>query len=60
MVSERSFQSIKKYLNYNKIIVVTHGVVMMQFKYSDNIPYCGIVEIDFDENYKWCGWVEQK
>lgn len=59
-VSERAFQSIKKYLGYDKIIVVTHGVVMMQFKFNDFIPYCGIIEIDFDENYEWCGWVEQK
>jgi len=58
-VSERAFQSLKKYLSYNKIIVVTHGVVMMQFKYINPIPYCGIVEVDFDENYEWCGWVEE-
>lgn len=58
-VSERAFNCMKKYLNYNKIIVVTHGVIMRQFQYQNNIPYCGIIEVDFHENYQWCGWVEE-
>jgi broad specificity phosphatase PhoE len=57
-VANRAFKGLEKYLCYDKIIVVTHGVVMRQFKYHTNIPYCGIVEVDFHKDYKWCGWVE--
>lgn len=57
-VADRAFNSLKKYLSYNKIIVVTHGVVMRQFQFYKHIPYCGIVEVDFHEGYKWCGWIE--
>jgi len=57
-VAERSFKALEKYLNYDKIIVVTHGVVMRQFKFQASLPYCGIMEVDFHKDYKWCGWVE--
>jgi len=57
-VAERSFKALEKYLNYDKIIVVTHGVVMRQFKFLPTVPYCGVMEIDFDKDFKWCGWVE--
>lgn len=59
-VSDRAFTCLKKYLNYDRIIVVTHGIVMRQFKYYDTIPYCGITEIEFDEDFKWCGWIENQ
>lgn len=58
VVASRAFKGLEKYLSYDKIIVVTHGVVMRQFKFQKEIPYCGIVEIDFHKDYKWCGWVE--
>jgi broad specificity phosphatase PhoE len=57
-VAARAFKSLEKYLDYDKIIVVTHGVVMRQFQFQPQIPYCGIVEVDFDKDFKWCGWVE--
>jgi hypothetical protein len=38
--------------------VVTHGVVMRQFEFQPSIPYCGILGVDFDKDFKWCGWVE--
>ena len=31
---------------------------MRQFQFHKHIPYCGITEVDFHEDYKWCGWVE--
>jgi hypothetical protein len=37
----------------------TDGVVMRQFKFQPSIPYCGILEVDFDKDFKWCGWVER-
>ena len=58
VVANRAFKGLEKYLSYDKIIVVTHGIVMRQFKYHTDIPYCGIVEVDFYKDYKWCGWVE--
>ncbi|MBZ9635231.1 histidine phosphatase family protein [Clostridium sp. FP1] len=58
VVASRSFKGLEKYLSYEKIIVVTHGVVMRQFKYHNDIPYCGIIEIDFYKDFKWCGWIE--
>lgn len=58
-VASRAFKSLENYLCYDKIIVVTHGVVMRQFKFQPSIPYCGILEVDFDKDFKWCGWVEQ-
>lgn len=59
-VANRAFKSLEKYLCYDKVIVVTHGVVMRQFKFELNIPYCGVIEVDFDKDFKWCGWVEHK
>jgi len=47
-----------KYKDYNKIIVVAHGVVMRQFGYEPEIPFCGIKEIDFDESFVWNGFIE--
>jgi broad specificity phosphatase PhoE len=58
-VASRAFKSLEKYLHYDKIIVVAHGVVMRQFKFQASIPYCGILEVDFDKDFKWCGWVER-
>lgn len=58
VVASRAFKGLEKYLSYEKIIVVTHGIVMRQFKYHNEIPYCGIIEVDFYKDFKWCGWVE--
>jgi broad specificity phosphatase PhoE len=59
-VADRAFKSLEKYLCHDKIIVVTHGVVMRQFKFQPSIPYGGLMEIDFDKDFKWCGWVESE
>lgn len=58
-VASRAFKSLEKYLNYDKIIVVAHGIVMRQFQFHTEMPYCGIIEVDFDKDFKWCGWVER-
>ncbi len=57
-VARRAFLSLEKYLQYDKIIVVSHGIVMRQFKFQQQVPYCGIIEVDFEKNYEWCGFVE--
>lgn len=58
VVSNRAFKSLEKYLNYDKIIVVAHGIVIRQFQFHVEVPYCGIIEVDFHKDFKWCGWVE--
>ncbi|MCL2527498.1 MAG: phosphoglycerate mutase family protein [Defluviitaleaceae bacterium] len=47
----RAKNSLLKYMDYEKIIVVTHGVLMHRFVSADSIPYCGIYEIEFDESF---------
>lgn len=58
-VANRAFKSLEKYLCYDKIIVVSHGIVMRQFKFQRSIPYCGVLEVDFHADFKWCGWIEE-
>lgn len=57
-VANRAIKSLEKYLDHEKIIVVAHGVVMRQFKFLVEIPYCGILEVDYDRDFKWAGWIE--
>ena len=53
-VGTRAYSCLKKYLKYDKIIVVTHAILIRQFGYDkSDIPYCGICQIDFDENSNW-------
>lgn len=51
---EDVFNRVKKvllrYKEYKKIIVVTHGLVIRRFAFAPDIPYCGILEIDFNES----------
>jgi len=47
----RAKKALLKYIDYNKIIVVTHGMLMHRFVSISDIPYCGIYEIDFDESF---------
>lgn len=56
-VGIRAFQCLKKYINYNKIIVVAHAMLIRQFGYfQKDFPYCGIYEVEFDENSVWNGF----
>jgi len=56
-VFTRAKNCLLKYLGYKKIIVVAHGVVMRQFAFAPDIPFCGIREIDFDEHFRWGGFI---
>lgn len=50
MVFQRAYNCLKHYNNkYSKIIVVTHGELMRQFKSTEFMPYCGIIEFEFNE-----------
>jgi len=57
-VANRAYAALKKYLKYNyeKVIVVSHGIVMRQFTDHTAIPFCGIVEVDFDESFHYTGF----
>jgi broad specificity phosphatase PhoE len=57
-VFTRTNKCLQKYLKYRKIAVVAHGIVIRQFAYANVIPFCGIFEIEYDENFQWSGWVE--
>lgn len=50
---------LKKYLGYKKIAVVAHGMLIRQFAFSEVIAYCGISEIEYDDKFKWIGFVEK-
>jgi len=52
-VFNRAKNALLRYSQYKKIIVVTHVVVMRQFSFAPEIPFCGISEIDFDELFSW-------
>jgi len=57
----RASACLRKYLlmGHKKIAVVAHGVLIRQFVFNEVIPFCGIFDIDFDENFEWIGWVEK-
>lgn len=50
-VFNRAKKALLHYSGYKKIIVVTHGIVMRRFVFQPDIPYCGILEVDFDESF---------
>ncbi|MDR2569512.1 MAG: phosphoglycerate mutase family protein [Oscillospiraceae bacterium] len=56
-VFNRTKTALLRYRHYSKIIVVTHGVVIRQFSFAHEIPFCGISEIDFNVSFSWVGFV---
>ena len=57
-VANRAYRALSPYGAYRKIIVVSHGVVMRQFVFQRQIPYCGILETEFDSNFVWHVFIE--
>ena len=55
----RANACLHKYLGYEKIAVVAHGILIRQFAFAEVIPFCGISEIEFDEKFEWVGWAEK-
>ena len=47
----RAKNALLKYMDYNKIIVVSHGMLMHRFIPVPFIPFCGIHEINFNESF---------
>lgn len=58
MMEKRLLGVLNKYTEYNKIIIVTHGMLMHQIKPYGHIPYCYADEFVFDENFKFAGFHE--
>lgn len=56
-LGQRAFRAVKQYMDRNKVIVVTHGMLMRQFVYVDEVPCCSIVEYDLQPNSQWNGFV---
>lgn len=50
-VFNRAKNVLLRYSRYKKIIVVTHGIVIRRFVFEPDIPFCGILELDFDESF---------
>ena len=55
-VFDRVNACLQKYLSHEKIVVVSHGLVISAFCYPAETPWGGIVEFDFENNLKWRGW----
>ncbi len=47
---------LKKYIKYNKIIVVAHGGVIRRFVGIGNIEHCKAYEVDFDDAFRCFHW----
>lgn len=59
-VAKRAFEVIQRYhnLNFDKIIVVAHAMLIRTFGYDkQKFPYCSIYHYDFNDNSKYEGFV---
>lgn len=57
-LGKRSFCAVKRYLDRNKVIAVTHGMVIRQFVYMDEVPCCQIIEYTLEQDSLWNGFVK--
>lgn len=58
-LGDRVFKCIKKYNNYDKIIVVCHAMIIRQFYYNPQIGYCEPIEFDFNDEIKMVGFYKE-
>lgn len=56
-ITQRVTFVMKKYLFYNKIIVVAHGGVIRRFTGKAEVNYCEPYEVDYDEDFDCYDWV---
>lgn len=56
MMEKRLVSVLSKYCNFNKIIIVTHGMFMHQIKQYSHIPYCFVDEFDYNDSFKCAGF----
>ncbi|NLE84677.1 MAG: histidine phosphatase family protein [Chloroflexi bacterium] len=58
-VAERAFAALRPYLHFDKVIVACHAYIIKQFYNPGRIEHCQIVEVDFDQNFTWPGYIER-
>lgn len=58
-LGNRAINVIKKYNNYNKIIVVTHAMLIRQFYYDPVIEYCFPIIVEYSNNMKLTGYYKE-
>jgi broad specificity phosphatase PhoE len=58
-VAKRAYAALTPYLHYEKVIVACHAYIIKQFYNPGRIGYCDIVEVDFDQNFTWPGYIER-
>jgi broad specificity phosphatase PhoE len=56
MMEKRLLGMLNKYTGYEKIIIVTHGMLMHQIKPYGHIPECFIDEFVYDDQFKCAGF----
>lgn len=53
-IVNRAYPAMKKYLQYDKVIVVAHAALIRTFGYQEQeFPHCGIFEREFNENSRF-------
>ncbi len=56
----RAINVIKKYDKYDKIIIVTHAMLIRQFYYDSTIRYCTPIVVEYSKNMKLTGYHKEK
>ena len=56
MMEKRLLGVLDKYVNYDKILIVTHGMLMHQIKPYGHIPNCFVDSFTYDEHFKCAGF----
>ena len=56
MMEKRLLGVLDKYKDYDKILMVTHGMLMHQIKQYGHIPYCFVDSFEYDEHFQCAGF----
>ena len=56
MMEKRLLGVLNKYMDYDKILIVTHGMLMHQIKPYGHIPNCFVDSFIYDEHFKCAGF----
>lgn len=59
MMEKRLLGVLDRYTGYDKIIIVTHGMLMHQIKPYGHIPYCFVDEFEYDTSFRCAGFHEK-
>lgn len=60
MMEKRLLSVLNKYKGQNKIMIVTHGMLMHQIKPYGHIPYCFVDSFIYDEHFRCAGFQKSK